>query len=69
MTSMRAQSAFMAILAVCVAAAAFRVATAPDRVRDRKDTARSVCLGAGGQWVKVDRDEICQKPELAGNKG
>ena len=63
MTSMlRAQSAFMAVLAVCVAAAAFRIATAPERVRERKDTARSVCIGAGGQWVQVGRDEICRKP-------
>lgn len=61
MTSRQAQSAFMMILAVCVVAAAFRVATAPDRVRDRKATARSVCVGAGGQWVTVGKDEICQK--------
>ena len=69
MTSTQAQTAFMTVLAVCLAAAAFRVATAPDRVRERKDTARSVCLSSGGQWVKVDRDEICQKPGGAPKAG
>lgn len=69
MSSSHAQTAFMAILVIGVGAAVFRVATAPDRIRDRKETARSVCLSSGGQWVKVEREEICRKPGDPGQGG
>ena len=42
--------------------AVFRVATAPDRIRERRDMAREVCLKAGGEWVVGDgRREICKR--------
>jgi hypothetical protein len=69
MTSNQARSAFAMILVVGIAAAAFRVATAPDRIKERKDTARTVCLNSGGEWVVVDRNEICRKPGDSGQGG
>ena len=42
---------------------AFRVATAPDRIRDRHEDAKKVCLERGGQWAQVDqRTEGCRLP-------
>jgi len=50
------------ILVGAVVAAAFRVFTAPDRIRDRHDTAKEVCLKAGGEWVLADdRRAICKR--------
>lgn len=56
------RTVFLLISLVAVGAAAFRVATAPDRVRERRETARSVCAQTGGEWIKVDNDEICRRP-------
>jgi len=42
--------------------AVFRVATAPDRIRERRDIAREVCLKSGGEWVMAaDRREVCKR--------
>jgi hypothetical protein len=42
--------------------AVFRVATAPDRIRERRDTAKEVCLKSGGEWVMGDnRKEVCKR--------
>ncbi|MCG3190686.1 MAG: hypothetical protein LKCHEGNO_03475 [Burkholderiaceae bacterium] len=42
--------------------ALFRVTTAPDRIRDRRDMAKEVCLKAGGEWVVAeDRREVCKR--------
>jgi hypothetical protein len=54
-----ARLAVAAVAVAAVAGAVFRVSTAPERIKQRQETARSVCLASGGQWVKVDRDEIC----------
>jgi hypothetical protein len=64
MTLNLARSAFVIVVLAAVGASVFRVSTAPERVRDRRDTARSVCIGSGGQWLRVGNDEICQKDEL-----
>jgi hypothetical protein len=64
MTLNLARSAFVIVVLAAVGASVFRVSTAPERVRDRRDTARSVCIGSGGQWLQVGNDEICQKDEL-----
>lgn len=58
-----ARAAFVLVSIVAVGAAAFRVSTASDRVKERRDTARSVCTQTGGQWVKVDGAEICRRDE------
>ena len=60
-----ARTAFALISIVASAGAVFRVATAPDRIRERHQTARSVCLQNGGEWVTVDNNEICRTAELA----
>jgi len=60
-----ARNAFVVIAVAAVGAALFRVATAPDRIAERRNTARSVCLGNGGEWVSDGRNEICRRPELA----
>ena len=40
----------------------FRVATAPDRIRERRDIAKEVCLKSGGEWVMAqDRREVCKR--------
>jgi hypothetical protein len=49
------------IILGAVGSALFRVATAPDRIQARKDTAREVCVKSGGEWVVAGRDELCKK--------
>ncbi|MFI4931127.1 MAG: hypothetical protein ACHP83_12860 [Burkholderiales bacterium] len=40
----------------------FRVATAPDRIRERLDIAREVCLKAGGEWVLGENErKVCKR--------
>jgi hypothetical protein len=51
----------VAIILGALASALFRVATAPDRIQARKDTAREVCVRSGGEWVVAGRDELCKK--------
>ena len=64
MSKMRiARWAFMAITVVSIGAALFRVATAPDRVRDRRLLAQQVCINGGGEWALVDRAEVCRKAD------
>jgi hypothetical protein len=54
-----AKLAVALVVVVAVAGAVFRVSTAPERIKQRQETARSVCLASGGQWVKVDQNDIC----------
>ena len=49
------------IILGAVVSALFRVATAPDLIQSRKDTAREVCVKSGGEWVIAGRDELCKK--------
>ena len=49
------------IIVGAVVSALFRVATAPDRIQARKDTAREVCVRSGGEWVIAGRDEVCKR--------
>ena len=53
-------TAIALVVTVTVVAAAYRVTTAPERIRARLDAARASCLGAGGEWVKVGNDESCR---------
>jgi hypothetical protein len=54
-----------AVVMAAIGAALFRVVTAPDRVSERRDTARSVCAASGGQWVADAKHEMCVKPDGA----
>jgi hypothetical protein len=63
-----ARHVFAWVVFAAIVAALFRVATAPDRIAERRNTARSVCLAGGGQWVQIGRDEICQRRPVAGSK-
>jgi hypothetical protein len=56
-----ARIAFVLVAVLAVGATLFRVATYPERRAERHNTAREVCLKSGGEWVKVGRDEICQR--------
>ena len=56
-----ARSAFVIVVLAAIAAAVFRVSTAPERMKERRNTARTVCVGSGGEWIRVGKDEICQK--------
>jgi hypothetical protein len=49
------------IILGAVASALFRVATAPDRIQARKDTAREGCVKSGGEWVVAGRNEVCKR--------
>jgi hypothetical protein len=48
-----------------VGAVVFRVATAPQRIQERRELARSVCLANKGEWVVVDGAEICRRDTAA----
>lgn len=64
-----ARSAFVIVVLAAIGASVFRVSTAPERVRERRETARSVCVSSGGQWVQVGNDEICRKEEQTREQG
>ena len=49
------------IILAALMSALFRVATAPDRIQARRDTARQVCVKSGGEWVVAGRDELCKR--------
>jgi len=63
-----ARHVFAWVVLAAIIAALFRIATAPDRIAERRNTARNVCLAGGGQWVRVGRDDICQRGTPASNK-
>lgn len=46
------------VVAACIGAA-IRVATAPDRIKERRQTAKQVCASTGGSWVRAEDGEIC----------
>ena len=48
------------VIVVSIAGAVFRIATAPERVHERREVARVACVNAGGAWVKVGADEMCR---------
>ena len=48
------------VVALTIVDAAYRVSTAPERIRMRLDTAKATCLNAGNEWVKVGREESCR---------
>ena len=48
------------VVAMTIGGTAFRVWTAPERIRMRLDSAKASCLNAGGEWVKVGREESCR---------
>ena len=60
-----AHVAFLIVTLVAVGAALFRVATGPDRARERRNLAQSVCLSTGGEWTVVDKTETCRTAEAA----
>ena len=50
------------IIVGAAVSAVFRVATAPERIRERRDIAREVCLKSGGEWVVAEgRREACKR--------
>lgn len=49
------------VIVLSVSSALFRVATAPERIEERRTTAREVCVKSGGEWVRQGRDEICKR--------
>jgi hypothetical protein len=63
-----ARHAFAWVVFAAIVAALFKIATAPERIAERRNTARNVCLAGGGVWVQVGRDEICQRRDVASRK-
>lgn len=50
------------IVLLAIAAALYRVYTAPERIEERLKTAQSVCEKSGGQWLTdADGRPICQR--------
>ena len=62
LTVRSAQTAFLLVTMASIGAALFRVATAPDRVRERRNLAVMTCIGSGGHWAVVGKTEVCRKP-------
>jgi hypothetical protein len=58
-----ARYAVALVVLLAIIGAVIKIATAQDRIRDRKQTAQSVCVSSGGNWVKLDRDEVCVLPQ------
>lgn len=52
--------ALLSVATLAVLALTYRVSAAPERIRQRLETAKATCLGNGGTWVKVDGVDICQ---------
>ncbi len=52
--------AILLVVALTIAAAAYRVSTAPDRMRMRLNAAKATCVNGGGEWVRVGNEEACQ---------
>ena len=50
------------VIVVAVAAATFRISTAPERAQQRRDLARQTCVETGGKWLETGRDGLCRKP-------
>ena len=50
-----------AVIVLSVGSALFRVATAPERIAERRNTAKEVCVKSGGEWVRAGRDEVCKR--------
>ncbi|CAN5742734.1 hypothetical protein BH11PSE8_BH11PSE8_45010 [soil metagenome] len=59
MPSNFARNAVMVVAVAAIGGALFRVATGPDRIKERRSTAQSVCEASGGRWAKVGPDEVC----------
>jgi hypothetical protein len=55
-------TAIVLVIVLTILAAVYRVATGPDRVRMRLDTARQTCTTTGGEWVLVGGEETCRLP-------
>ena len=49
------------VIVLSVGSALFRVATAPERIAERRNTAKEVCVKSGGEWVRVGREEVCKR--------
>jgi hypothetical protein len=54
--------AFALVVIGVMAATFFRVSTAPERVKQRRDTAQATCAANAGTWKIVDKTEICDRP-------
>lgn len=68
MNSSLSRSAFFVVVLAAIGGTVFRVSTAPERIQQRKDTARSVCTGGGGEWIKLGNgDEFCRKSAAKDN--
>jgi len=58
----------VAVIALTIVATTYRITTAPERIRLRLNTAKESCLNSGGEWVKVDKHDVC-RGGAAGRKG
>lgn len=52
---------FSLIVTVATAAAVFRVATAPERIQKRMETAKETCIRSGGTWGLDGREPVCKR--------
>jgi hypothetical protein len=50
----------LTVATLAVLATTYRVSTAPERIRQRLESAKTTCANTGGEWVKVGREESCQ---------
>lgn len=47
---------------IALGAASFHVFNAPQRKEQRLATARNVCIGSGGEWVRIQGEAWCRSP-------
>ena len=53
---------FAVVIILALGAATFRISTAPERAKQRRELARQTCVETGGEWVQSQHDEVCHKP-------
>jgi hypothetical protein len=53
---------FAIVVIGVLAATLFRVSTAPERIKQRRDTAQATCIANAGTWKTVGRTETCERP-------
>ena len=51
--------AFSVIAIVVVVVTLARVATAPERIKARLETAQSTCVSSGGKWTTENKQFVC----------
>jgi hypothetical protein len=58
-----ARIAFLVVTLISVGAALFRTYAGPERARERRNMAQMACIKSGGEWLVIERSEVCRKSD------